>query len=523
MQDISTCRFLLQLFIRTAKIWVYYVRIQEISQADNYFNEVVSSCESILNKPELTQYTGELLPGFEKVLSAYQNRDYILAADYMETLVLAVAGMAAEELVANLPLPKVPDGYRIEYTASATATLAKQVSGKWMYLHGNGSPVSDAQLFVKRWQEAGISHYVTAGLGLGYHVALLSDNPLVTVDVYEEDETVISLAKQYTDTPAKLWERPNVRVIHDPFYRKFTQTAAELKDNEKMIVYYPSVQTIREEKLRKQMKQLFMQMDNIDRWKNHMRLNFEYNCTHVKQGIESLRERFQGKRVYLIAGGPSLEKNISLLKKRSADEIVLTVGTSLRRCLQEEIHPDYAMITDPKGAVHAQIAGICDCGVPLIILSTTFAWIARDYQGEKYIACQYGYDRAEALAEKNGWIKVDSGGSVVTTALDLCIRLSVAEIVFLGLDLAFTGGRSHHGVASSETLKNSEMVVPDIYGNLVPTAANLNSYRIWIENRIAKVRQDGQAVRFIDATEGGALIDGTEICKLAECREEGTI
>ena len=54
----------------------------------------------------------------------------------------------------------------------------------------------------------------------------------------------------------------------------------------------------------------------------------------------------------------------------------------------------------------------------------------------------------------------------------------------------------------------------DIYGHDIPTAKNLNLYRKWIEQRIQKT--DAMETEFIDATEGGARIEGTKIRELHE-------
>jgi len=345
---------------------------------------------------------------------------------------------------------------------------------------------------------------------------------LVQVDVYEEDEKMIELAKEWCDTPAGLWKKNNLNVIHDLGYQKFAKVASEAEENDfiKICLYHPAIRTIRDDALRGKMENLFLQMDNSSRWGEFFRLNFKYNTTNIRYEIGELKTSFEGKTVYLVAGGPSLDKNISLLKERQKDSIVLTVGTSLRRCLQEEIKPDYAIITDPKVAVHGQIKDIEDCGIPMILLSTTYAWVARDYKGAKYIACQEGYKDAEKLAKSNEWQLVKTGGSVTTTAVDICIRLGAKRIVFLGLDLAFTEGRTHQGDVGTNITVNAELQVPDISGKLVGTSKNLNLYREWIERRIAEAKREGCSTEFIDATEGGARVDGTIVKKLKECIEK---
>lgn len=59
-------------------------------------------------------------------------------------------------------------------------------------------------------------------------------------------------------------------------------------------------------------------------------------------------------------------------------------------------------------------------------------------------------------------------------------------------------------------------MVQDIYGTMVPTGKNLDIYRKAIEKKIEKTK----GVRFIDVTEGGAEIRGTERLPLAEVADK---
>ena len=85
-------------------------------------------------------------------------------------------------------------------------------------------------------------------------------------------------------------------------------------------------------------------------------------------------------------------------------------------------------------------------------------------------------------------------------------------IVFVGQDLAFTDNKTHSKATYSKDITVSENLreVEDIYGNIVYTPKNLYIYLRWIQNRINKE----ESITFIDATEGGARIKGTEILTL---------
>ena len=60
----------------------------------------------------------------------------------------------------------------------------------------------------------------------------------------------------------------------------------------------------------------------------------------------------------------------------------------------------------------------------------------------------------------------------------------------------------------------------DIDGNEIPTSRNLNHYRLWIERRIARAKQEKLPIEFIDASEGGARVEGTVVQTLLRTMSE---
>lgn len=510
----------LEQFFKITNQWILCIRSQQIARADIVFAECIDGFEKLLNYDEMASFNSLLLDNFDCLLTAYANRDYILCADYMENGIIQVIKSVIAEWIPTWEAPFSDDEYRLEYTECAALTVAKKANEKSFYLHSNCNPWQEAFLWAESQSEVGIETYHIAGLGLGYHAILLAENPLLHVIVYEEDQKMIDFFQKKVAT--KMPENANqIEIVYDPEYRNFYEISCQLDERkEKISMYYPSIQTIQDAGLNRKMKQLFLQLDNVKYWKNNFAINFAYNNSHIDEGIKELQQELAGKKVYLIAGGPSLDKNITLLKERKKDSIIMTVGTSLRKCIREKIKPDYVIITDPKPYVHKQIEGLEECDVPLILLSTAYAHVARDYKGKKYILYQKGFEMAEQFSTMKGFPMVETGGSVTTTALDLCISCNVKKVVFLGLDLAFTEGKTHHEIAREDEIGEATIQIPDIYGNLVGTAENLNQYRMWIERRIEKAGKNGCAIKFVDATEGGARIQGTVIQTLRDEIEE---
>ena len=64
-----------------------------------------------------------------------------------------------------------------------------------------------------------------------------------------------------------------------------------------------------------------------------------------------------------------------------------------------------------------------------------------------------------------------------------------------------------------------EVEVPGYYGGTVRTKIIFNMYREWMEDRIARTNpaaENGPSITFVNATEGGAYINGMKHEELAK-------
>ena len=222
---------------------------------------------------------------------------------------------------------------------------------------------------------------------------------------------------------------------------------------------------------------------------------------------------------------------------------------NFQKLLKNGIRPDYVIETDANARIGWHFRETWNETVPMLLLSTAAHDLVNNYAGEKYLVFQKDYPKAEKyVAEhlQNGNVRkenltneesvldssvkesmcqlYETGGSVMTTALDIAIRLGCKKIVFLGLDLAYTDNFAHASDTSRrEITKGTESYkqAEDINGKMVLTSKPFEIYRKWIEKRIERERNT--TIQFIDATEGGAKIRGTKIVTLKEVLKEEMI
>jgi hypothetical protein len=368
---------------------------------------------------------------------------------------------------------------------------------------------------VNSWYKEDKTNYIVYGYGLGYHIMELANlNSDITVEVFEADLNILRLASTYTEI-RNIISRPNVKLVYDPTIAILSERISQMDDNTEFVIHYPSLRNIKNTEIKQSLEQYFIHYSSVKNQLKSLNGNFNENIKHYDNLVDELKQVFHNKDLYIVAAGPSLDKNFLQLKEVRENSIVLATGTVFRKLLTAGITPDYVIVTDANERVYAQIAGLEECSIPMLILSTAFQGFAKNYQGKKYMICQREYQKAEEYASKAGRMLFNTGGSVSTIALDIGIAFHCKRIIFLGLDLAYTDHFIHAADTSLRELNDTKDLrqIEDINGNMIYTSKSLDMYRKWIENRIRGVEE----IEFIDASEGGARIEGMKIMQLSDC------
>lgn len=226
----------------------------------------------------------------------------------------------------------------------------------------------------------------------------------------------------------------------------------------------------------------------------------------------------------VVAAGPSLNKNIQELKNAKGKSFIIAVDTALKPLLNAGIVPDMFFIVDGKKPMDL----IKKDGVEKIPMVTTLnanPEILNYHRGMK-IFFDESYRFAEKIIMKSGlrWGEVDTGGSVATNAFSLLYKIGLKTIILVGQDLALTGNKTHADGTFEEKMpeidtKNNEWVEGN-YEEKVPTRTDLQVFLNWYESTIRLYKGYVKDLRVINATEGGAKIEGTEVMTLKDAIEE---
>lgn len=237
-------------------------------------------------------------------------------------------------------------------------------------------------------------------------------------------------------------------------------------------------------------------------------------------------EVYKGKPAVLVASGPSLDKNVHLLKDYQDKALILSCDGSLSTLLKQGIVPDvvgsvervyrtynvfYENRTD-----HAFEKDIVFSG-PAVVRPE----MVDIFKDHKMISVfknheAYGGWLDEITMYKKG--RLWSGTSVAHFLYSFAEGLGCDPIILIGQDLAYSNmGLSHAGdveIVESVELEHVETWVKDYDGKDIPSTNIWKMFLLTLEDMIRQ-----STSKAIDATEGGAYIEGSEIMTLKEALE----
>lgn len=260
---------------------------------------------------------------------------------------------------------------------------------------------------------------------------------------------------------------------------------------------------------------------NVNISHNIMDFIEQYSCKNLIEAMQTTD--MNNIPAIIVAAGPSLDKNINELKNAKGKAFIIAVDTALNALAKADIIPDIAVTIDPHKPV-VLFTNEKMVNVPMVIaLSSNYKILdvhkgKRIYQGATDSLLDIFNDKYNVQN-----VPLETGGSVACNAHSLARHLGFKTIIFIGQDLAYPNDKEHseysYGKDKNNTITENGkkyFFVEDIYGGQVKTEYNMNMYRLWFEKAI----KNNEHIRHIDATEGGAKINGTEIMTLKEALAE---
>lgn len=419
--------------------------------------------------------------------------------------------------------------------------------GKVFFLHDSTDPEAEVPLFLDMVGKSSMGVVALIGIGLGYTpLALLRERRNIRhLAVFEADPGMFLQALNHMDLSSMLSDpRLILNIGKEPVVEKLLAPAARALKLEPihMLQHMPSfaLDNSAYEKLYDLVfghaNQLNIGaattfrfgLDFINNRFTHL-TSIHHNCL-----LESLQGKFSGIPAIMVAGGPSLDKNIHLLEQAKGTAVILAADTVLPVLLNRGITPDFVTCIDPQEMTYEKFADVVP-GIKDISLICS-AWVHPKVP-KLFPADQIFWSFSGNSIEK--WLNNLMGGSILTGGagtvahmnMIAAIIMGCSPIVFIGQDLAYTGAKDHAGDVfltsqkQMDNLLNSKDVlwVDGIDGTKVPSSRAFLNFKDIFERMILN-----NSGHYVNATEGGAHIEGTQVLSLMEvldlyCSESNTV
>jgi len=219
----------------------------------------------------------------------------------------------------------------------------------------------------------------------------------------------------------------------------------------------------------------------------------------------------------VLSAGPSLDKNIEEIIDLKGRAFILCVDAALNTATKYNIRPDVVLSVDAE-MYEDSLRDELGREVPLLTHMHGALTIRDASRGRKiYVSDKDRYLEDLLAPFDKMMLRLATGGSVANTAFSFAKELGFKNIILMGQDLGFPGNKHHAEDAFEDEEDANEndkdyFYVESIDGGEVLTRTDMDAYRLWFEETI----QLSPEINVIDATEGGALIKGTEIITIRE-------
>ena len=421
-----------------------------------------------------------------------------------------------------------------EYSLDGAVIFKVKKEGRILYLNGK----RNADGAVKVWAErVGEVHkhapVFLLGIGSGRYLKELIQNTdqTATIVAYEPSVSIFLKMLEKEDLSEEIRNRPIAFIVEGLNGTEFEPVTEKLVSLETVEFLkqeiHPNYRELFPEQILGMMKKIGNRVDSVfsnDKtgilFSTHSARNQIMNMKYVCEGYNTrkLSEALpHDVPAILVSAGPSLNKNIQELKKAKNKAFILAVDTALKPLMQAGVLPDAFITIDSKKPV-CLVEGERIKDIPVIAPIVANYDILKEQRGKKI----FYYDGRilpflAYHAAGKVFPDVSTGGSVACSGFSLLYKMGFNTIILVGQDLAYAENKSHADGTYQQVMPEEDtrglIRVKGNYEETVFTRQDFKIYLDWFQMYVEGVKEH-RNVRVINATEGGAWIENTELMEL---------
>jgi hypothetical protein len=434
----------------------------------------------------------------------------------------------AAALVENTTLATVSTGLNDN---GIELNLFKEIDGQRVPLYSKTNISDELQLWGDALGEPPFNTLFVYGIGLGYHYGFMRtwlDKTPRALLVFVEDDLEVIKTFLGTDVATVFLKDPKVRLYHfepesedDRFTFNTLGFVSVLEKWQKT-----GINSYREHKPKLyaefcgKLDYYCQKVSNIvneyvqyslgfqkNFFQNELELPGAYTASRIFEG-------FKNVPAIICGAGPSLSKNIDLLRQLTDKALIIAGGTAINALNAKNFNPHFGAGIDPNPFHYTRIIANQAFETPFFYRSRIINQALKTVHGDHlYVSGTGGHNVSEWFEQKLGIPEypLEEGHNVVNMSVSLAKALGCNPIIVVGVDLAYSGNENYaagiqahaiHDRKSNFFTKNldEELITKmDIYGQPVTTLWKWINESVWF-GRFAKMHPD---ITFINATEGG--------------------
>ena len=257
---------------------------------------------------------------------------------------------------------KTSKSYTVKDSKSGLPSLIHiDKAGNKKQIDSNYDPLSEASRYLDSLNIEESINFIVLGLGLGYQVSeiIRKSSKKANIYIFEKDPELLALAIQESDL-SDIFKHQGVKLFVDidPL------TINKVMESEQTNFTLNKYCLIKQKALvNKNIKYYSFLIEEVENFFKETSINFETQRVHSKlyyknifqnlrslkdsPGINFLKGKLQNVPALICSAGPSLDKNIQLIKSARESIFLIAVATALKPLLYNGIKPDLVISIDP--------------------------------------------------------------------------------------------------------------------------------------------------------------------------------